>query len=72
MQTEVIRELPKGLLSWYPWQAGDRVLYIGKETDSIVELLQDRKIEVLSVEAEESFQESFCQIYTEQIGRAHV
>ncbi len=62
MQTEVIRELPKGLLSWYPWQAGDRVLYIGKETDSIVELLQDRKIEVISVEAEESFQESLCQL----------
>lgn len=63
MQTDLIRELPKGLISWYPWQFGDRVLYIGSEMDGIAELLRERKIDVVCARAEESIDKNFCHTY---------
>ncbi len=53
---EIIREIPKGLLKWYDFQKGARVLYIGKMKDMLVEVLKDASLEVVCMTVEESLE----------------
>ena len=63
MQADIIKELPKGLLSWYSWQSKAKVLYIGENTDSIAQLLYDKGLDVLCAEPERTIRKEFCQKY---------
>lgn len=40
-QDELIRSIKKGLLKWYPFQSGKRILYIGEKSEPIAEMLFD-------------------------------
>lgn len=41
--SELIREIPTGLLRWYPFVSGSRVLYIGSLEDAAALMLQESK-----------------------------
>lgn len=43
---EIIREIKKGLLKWYPFRTGTSCLYIGEETDAIFSMLSDIELQL--------------------------
>lgn len=45
-EEELKRELPKNLLNWYPFVAGEKVLYIGNAEDAYVDVLRQCDVEV--------------------------
>ena len=56
MNTEQrIREIRKGTLKWYPFREGASVLFVGKETDPLFEMLEDMKLAVDCLDAEEIY-----------------
>ncbi len=40
----IIRTLAAGLLGWYPFPLGSRVLYIGEETDALAQMLSAKEL----------------------------
>ena len=55
--TEVlIRELPKGLLKWFPFSKEEKILYVGSATEAYFEALVELEYDVVCVGLEESFQ----------------
>lgn len=51
--SELIRQLPTGLLRWYPFVSDKRALYIGEPGDAMAEMLRDDKslrLDTFSVE----------------------
>lgn len=64
MQAEaMIRELPKGLLSWYPLEEGMCILHVTEKSDSITEFLLERGINVVCTGIREIMDEKFCEKY---------
>lgn len=56
---ELIRELQKGLLGWYNFQAGAEALYIGKADDVLARMLTEKKIKVKCVSCLQSVEEDW-------------
>ena len=37
---QILKDIPKGLIAWIKFNITDRVLYVGKELDSVAEHLR--------------------------------
>lgn len=57
---EIIRDLPKGLLSWYDFKEGADLLYVTEDrNDSLSELLRERKVWLECVCMQETLEPDF-------------
>lgn len=56
---EIERELPKGILNWYHFDRGNKVLCVSRQNSIIAEVLQERGLHVTVADAETVFQEKF-------------
>ena len=60
---ELIRELPKGLLSWYEFKHDAAALYIGEAGETLAELLEDKGLRVVVASVEQICDKDFLQKY---------
>ena len=60
---ELIRELPKGLLSWYEFKQDGAALYIGEVEEALAELLEDKGLQVVTASVEQICDKDFLQRY---------
>ena len=60
---ELIRELPKGLLSWYEFKQDAAALYIGEAGEALAELLEDKGLQVVAASVEQICDKAFLQKY---------
>jgi len=52
-EKELEREISKSLLNWYPFSRGEKVLYVGGESDAYIEVLYQSGADVTCVDMEE-------------------
>lgn len=57
--TEIIREIQKGLLRWYDFQSGSRALYIGGAEAPLAECLQECGLNVVCAALEDTLSEAW-------------
>lgn len=53
--TEMVREIQKGLLRWYAFKAGSKALYIGDEGAPLAECMAECGLEVVCIAIEDTF-----------------
>lgn len=53
--TEIIRQIRKGLLQWYDFKKGSKVLYIGETSAPLAECLKECDVELVCATFEDSF-----------------
>ena len=51
---ELIKGIKRGLLQWYDFEQGAKVLYIGDVTDALAEMLMEQPLTVVCISAEQS------------------
>lgn len=56
----LLREIPKGLLKWYPFRREEKILYIGTGVDACYELLAEQNQDVVCCAMEQSVQPTWC------------
>ena len=51
MREQLLKQMKAGLVAWYPFDAGYKILYIGKENEPIAEFLREKNytIEAISI-----------------------
>ena len=59
----LIRELPKGLLKWFPFSREEKIIYIGSGADAYYEALVELGYDVICVSLEEVVQSDWCEKY---------
>lgn len=64
LETRLINELRKGLIAWYDFKPGAKVLYFGQEEDEYAELLRDRLLDVKAGSNEGIIDEFFVKNYS--------
>ena len=57
----LLREIPKGLLKWYPFQKEEKILYFGSNMDACYELLVEQGLDVVCQEIKDSIQPAWCE-----------
>ena len=60
---EIMRGIQKGLLVWYPFQKEKDVLYFGKESDAIAEMLQENSLKVTYAVCEQVYDRNWRERY---------
>ncbi len=55
----IIREIPKGLLKWYDFRDGGKVLYIGNREDGLAEMLGEASLKVTCMTAQETVESEY-------------
>lgn len=61
---ELIKEIQKGLLQWYPWKSDSQILYIGSEKDALAELLAQYSSKLTVAFCDQIVEETWRQCYT--------
>ena len=56
---DIIREIPKGLINWYDFKSGSRVLFVGGTEHVLTEVITDRGCRVECVSKQQLFEESW-------------
>lgn len=64
-EEQLVREIQKGLLQWYAFRRGSRILYIGEKGDALAEMLEDRSLKVVYASCEQTCDEKWQQEYME-------
>jgi len=58
-ENRIVREISKGLLQWYEFQEGSRVLYLGKPEEALAEFLRERRLLTVCREPSETLDEGW-------------
>lgn len=56
---EIVREIPKGLINWYSFEQGSRVLFVGSKEHVLAEVLVDKGCAVVCAQKELLFDETW-------------
>lgn len=56
---EIVREIPKGLINWYSFEQGSRVLFVGSKEHVLTEVLVDKGCAVVCAQKEQLFDETW-------------